>query len=104
MNGVSRWLDIVTDLNTQNPEYLDIRHTERGIQRRKTKKVPNSHTTKQKAHTLIPVVLFINLWSLGNVCLLSNIMGLESTRLVQKNNMTPLIKIIHLNLVDRSFV
>lgn len=34
-----RWLDIVTDLNTQNPEYLDIRHTERGIQRRKTKKV-----------------------------------------------------------------
>lgn len=34
-----RWLDIVTDLNTQNPEFLDIRHTERGIQRRKTKKV-----------------------------------------------------------------
>ncbi|XP_029938500.1 basic immunoglobulin-like variable motif-containing protein [Salarias fasciatus] len=34
-----KWLDIVTDLNTQNPEYLDIRHTERGIQRRKTKKV-----------------------------------------------------------------
>lgn len=34
-----RWVDIVTDLNTQNPEYLDIRHTERGIQRRKTKKV-----------------------------------------------------------------
>ncbi|KAM8875278.1 basic immunoglobulin-like variable motif-containing protein [Spinachia spinachia] len=34
-----RWLDVVTDLNTQNPEYLDIRHTERGIQRRKTKKV-----------------------------------------------------------------
>lgn len=32
-------MDIVTDLNTQNPEYLDIRHTERGIQRRKTKKV-----------------------------------------------------------------
>lgn len=31
---------MVTDLNTQNPEYLDIRHTERGIQRRKTKKVP----------------------------------------------------------------
>lgn len=29
----------MTDLNTQNPEYLDIRHTERGIQRRKTKKV-----------------------------------------------------------------
>lgn len=34
-----RWADIVTDLNTQNPEYLDIRHTERGIQYRKTKKV-----------------------------------------------------------------
>lgn len=34
-------MDIVTDLNTQNPEYLDIRHTERGIQRRKTKKVPH---------------------------------------------------------------
>ncbi|KAM8888095.1 basic immunoglobulin-like variable motif-containing protein [Synchiropus picturatus] len=34
-----KWLDIVTDLNTQNPEYLDIRHTERGIQKRKTKKV-----------------------------------------------------------------
>ncbi|KAM4574298.1 basic immunoglobulin-like variable motif-containing protein isoform 1-T2 [Fundulus diaphanus] len=34
-----KWLDIVTDLNTQNPEYLDIRHTERGLQRRKTKKV-----------------------------------------------------------------
>lgn len=38
-----RWLDIVTDLNTQNPDYLDIRHTERGIQRRKTKKVSSSH-------------------------------------------------------------
>ncbi|KTG32078.1 hypothetical protein cypCar_00009203 [Cyprinus carpio] len=34
-----RWADIVTDLNTQNPEYLDIRHIERGIQYRKTKKV-----------------------------------------------------------------
>ncbi|XP_014343005.1 basic immunoglobulin-like variable motif-containing protein isoform X3 [Latimeria chalumnae] len=34
-----KWADIVTDLNTQNPEYLDIRHTERGIQHRKTKKV-----------------------------------------------------------------
>ncbi|KAJ8407277.1 hypothetical protein AAFF_G00278510 [Aldrovandia affinis] len=34
-----KWVDIVTDLNTQNPEYLDIRHTERGIQYRKTKKV-----------------------------------------------------------------
>ncbi|XP_054876127.1 basic immunoglobulin-like variable motif-containing protein isoform X2 [Poeciliopsis prolifica] len=34
-----KWMDIVTDLNTQNPEYLDIRHTERGLQHRKTKKV-----------------------------------------------------------------
>ncbi|XP_064413707.1 basic immunoglobulin-like variable motif-containing protein isoform X2 [Latimeria chalumnae] len=34
-----KWADIVTDLNTQNPEYLDIRHTERGIQHRKTKKI-----------------------------------------------------------------
>ncbi|XP_015486473.1 basic immunoglobulin-like variable motif-containing protein isoform X1 [Parus major] len=34
-----RWTDIVTDLNTQNPEYLDIRHLERGLQHRKTKKV-----------------------------------------------------------------
>uniref|UniRef100_A0ACB8FJ38 Uncharacterized protein n=1 Tax=Sphaerodactylus townsendi TaxID=933632 RepID=A0ACB8FJ38_9SAUR len=34
-----KWADIVTDLNTQNPEYLDIRHLERGIQYRKTKKV-----------------------------------------------------------------
>lgn len=40
-----RWMDIVTDLNTQNPEYLDIRHTERGIQRRKTKKVLHSFYT-----------------------------------------------------------
>lgn len=34
-----RWADIVTDLNTQNPEFLDIRHLERGLQFRKTKKV-----------------------------------------------------------------
>ncbi|XP_051929041.1 basic immunoglobulin-like variable motif-containing protein isoform X1 [Hippocampus zosterae] len=34
-----KWMDIVTDLNTQNPEYLDIRHMEKGIQRRTTKKV-----------------------------------------------------------------
>ncbi|KAM7177968.1 basic immunoglobulin-like variable motif-containing protein isoform 1-T4 [Macrochelys suwanniensis] len=33
-----KWVDIVTDLNTQNPEYLDIRHLERGLQYRKTKK------------------------------------------------------------------
>ncbi|XP_006131094.1 basic immunoglobulin-like variable motif-containing protein isoform X3 [Pelodiscus sinensis] len=33
-----KWADIVTDLNTQNPEYLDIRHLERGLQHRKTKK------------------------------------------------------------------
>ncbi|XP_067890528.1 uncharacterized protein ercc5 [Heterodontus francisci] len=34
-----KWADIVTDLNTQNPEYLDIRNPEKGIQYRKTKKV-----------------------------------------------------------------
>ncbi|XP_038673877.1 DNA repair protein complementing XP-G cells homolog [Scyliorhinus canicula] len=34
-----KWADIVTDLNTQNPEYLDIRNSEKGIQYRKTKKV-----------------------------------------------------------------
>ncbi|XP_073520328.1 basic immunoglobulin-like variable motif-containing protein [Phyllobates terribilis] len=33
-----KWADIVTDLNTQNPEFFDIRHTERGLQYRKTKK------------------------------------------------------------------
>ncbi|XP_062959200.1 basic immunoglobulin-like variable motif-containing protein isoform X3 [Cynocephalus volans] len=38
-NKVFRWTDIVTDLNTQNPEYLDIRHLERGLQYRKTKKI-----------------------------------------------------------------
>ncbi|XP_048449287.1 basic immunoglobulin-like variable motif-containing protein [Rhincodon typus] len=34
-----KWADIVIDLNTQNPEYLDIRNPEKGIQYRKTKKV-----------------------------------------------------------------
>lgn len=43
-------MDIVTDLNTQNPEYLDIRHTERGIQRRKTKKVPHLTAVFFKCH------------------------------------------------------
>ncbi|EPQ02673.1 Basic immunoglobulin-like variable motif-containing protein [Myotis brandtii] len=38
-NKAFRWADIVTDLNTQNPEFLDIRHLERGLQYRKTKKV-----------------------------------------------------------------
>ncbi|XP_052216537.1 basic immunoglobulin-like variable motif-containing protein isoform X2 [Dreissena polymorpha] len=33
-----RWEDIVTDLNCQNPEYLDIRRLDKGIQRRNTKK------------------------------------------------------------------
>ncbi|XP_063316081.1 basic immunoglobulin-like variable motif-containing protein [Pelobates fuscus] len=33
-----KWADIVTDLNTQNPDFFDIRHTERGLQCRKTKK------------------------------------------------------------------
>uniref|UniRef100_A0A4W3H3L6 Basic, immunoglobulin-like variable motif containing n=1 Tax=Callorhinchus milii TaxID=7868 RepID=A0A4W3H3L6_CALMI len=34
-----KWTDIVTDLNTQNPQYLDIRNTDKGIQSRKTLKV-----------------------------------------------------------------
>ncbi|XP_029460389.1 basic immunoglobulin-like variable motif-containing protein isoform X2 [Rhinatrema bivittatum] len=34
-----KWADIVLDLSTQNPEFLDIRHLERGLQYRKTKKV-----------------------------------------------------------------
>ncbi|XP_065888900.1 basic immunoglobulin-like variable motif-containing protein isoform X2 [Dysidea avara] len=32
------WRDVYTDLNCQSPEYFNIRHTERGIQTRKTKK------------------------------------------------------------------
>ncbi|KAL4220180.1 hypothetical protein ACF0H5_020588 [Mactra antiquata] len=34
-----RWEDIVTDLNCQNPEYLDIRRLDKGVQKRNTKKV-----------------------------------------------------------------
>ncbi|KAB0373728.1 hypothetical protein FD755_013984, partial [Muntiacus reevesi] len=34
----TKWADIVTDLNTQNPEYLDIWHLQRGQQYQKTKK------------------------------------------------------------------
>lgn len=33
-----RWQDVHKDLNCQNPEYFNIRHTEKGIQTRKTKK------------------------------------------------------------------
>ncbi|XP_064615393.1 basic immunoglobulin-like variable motif-containing protein isoform X2 [Liolophura sinensis] len=33
-----RWTDISTDLNCNNPEYLDIRRLEKGLQKRKTKK------------------------------------------------------------------
>lgn len=33
-----RWEDIVTDLNCQNPDYLDIRRLDKGIQKRNTKK------------------------------------------------------------------
>ena len=33
-----RWSDIVIDLNCQSPAYFNIRHTERGVQHRKTKK------------------------------------------------------------------
>jgi hypothetical protein len=34
-----RWDDVTKDLNCQNPYYFNIRHRERGIQRRKTKKI-----------------------------------------------------------------
>ena len=34
-----RWEDIVTDLNCQNPDYLDIRRLDKGLQKRNTKKV-----------------------------------------------------------------
>lgn len=52
-----RWADIVTDLNTQNPEYLDIRHLERGLQYRKTKKVRMLHI-KAEVH-VCPELAFI---------------------------------------------
>ena len=35
----SRWEDVVKDLTCKQPEYFNIRHTERGIQTRRTKKV-----------------------------------------------------------------
>nr|XP_032836195.1 basic immunoglobulin-like variable motif-containing protein [Petromyzon marinus]XP_032836196.1 basic immunoglobulin-like variable motif-containing protein [Petromyzon marinus] len=34
-----RWVDVVTDLSCQSPEFLDIRRTEKGLQQRKTNKV-----------------------------------------------------------------
>lgn len=33
-----RWSDIVTDLDCQSPAYFNIRHTERGVQHRRTKR------------------------------------------------------------------
>ena len=33
-----RWFDTETDLNSENPSYFNIRHTEKGLQNRKTKK------------------------------------------------------------------
>ena len=33
-----RWQDVYTDLNCQNPEYFNIRQSEKGIQIRKTKR------------------------------------------------------------------
>ena len=36
---LSRWRDIDTDLNCENPYYLNIRQVHKGIQQRKTKKV-----------------------------------------------------------------
>ena len=34
----SRWQDVYTDLNCQNPEYFNIRQTEKGVQTRKTRR------------------------------------------------------------------
>lgn len=34
-----RWSDVSTDLNTETPDFLDIRRLESGLQKRKTKKV-----------------------------------------------------------------
>lgn len=34
----NRWQDVFTDLNCQNPEYFNIRQTEKGVQTRKTKR------------------------------------------------------------------
>lgn len=34
-----RWKDVATDLDCQNPDFLDIRRLEKGMQRRRTKKV-----------------------------------------------------------------
>ena len=33
-----RWSDVVTDLDCQSPAYFNIRHTERGVQHRRTKR------------------------------------------------------------------
>ena len=38
-NSLCRWTDIATDLNTKRPEFFNIRHTERGIQLKKTKRL-----------------------------------------------------------------
>ena len=37
--GNFRWEDVVKDLTCKQPEYFNIRHTERGVQTRRTKKV-----------------------------------------------------------------
>ena len=37
--SLCRWDDIVKDLNCQNPDYFNIRHRERGVKKRNTKKV-----------------------------------------------------------------
>ncbi len=34
-----RWVDIVTDLTCERPNYFNIRHTERGVQAKRTKKI-----------------------------------------------------------------
>ena len=38
-SSLLRWTDVCTDLECQNPEYFDIRHTDRGVRTRRTKKV-----------------------------------------------------------------
>jgi hypothetical protein len=37
--AIVRWTDIVTDIGCVNPDFLDIRRLEKGMQRRKTKKI-----------------------------------------------------------------
>ena len=38
LTSYHRWQDVHTDLNCQNPQYFNIRQTEKGVQTRKTKR------------------------------------------------------------------